>query len=374
MSTSGTELNVYRDWLGIPDQEIPPVGAPDHYALLRLVKFTDAEDKIRGNYRKLNAHVRTYATGQYGPQSQELLNELAKAMLCLTDPERKREYDESLGRVFEEKDVLGRMPMGQWLVRKKVISRDQLKEAESFAEARGLSLRDAVVQMKLVKPTLAAQALAQELGLGYVDLSETIPDDTVLDKVPRSTVKHYSALPLFVDEDVLLVACVDEPPHELEDELRLRYGVPARWMIAAPLAMNQAIAKYYAPGSRESAAEIDAVKGKKAAGKAKEAKAAKPSAQLTEAEKYQRRQTGALVIGWATMLPLIVPMLLDLVGVRLGVSIWAQIAVALVLAAAAAAFTVVKEYLTTKAAGVAFGVACGACVVAFLLSNMFGGG
>src|SRR5690606_35505179 len=140
-----------------------------------------------------------------GVQSQELLNELAKAMLCLTDPERKREYDEEHGRVFEEADVLGRAPMGQWLVRKKVISRDQFKEAESFAEARGLSLRDAVVQMKLVKPTVAAKALAQELGLGYVDLSETVRDDGVLDKLPRSTVKHYSVLPLFVDDDVLLV-------------------------------------------------------------------------------------------------------------------------------------------------------------------------
>lgn len=375
MSQGTAPLNVFRDWLGIPPQEIPAEGVPDHYALLRLVKFTDEEDKIRGNYRKLNAHVRTYATGQYGPQSQELLNELAKAMLCLTDPERKREYDESLGRVFEEKDVLGRMPMGQWLVRKKVISRDQLKEAESFAEARGLSLRDAVVQMKLVKPTVAAQALAQELGLGYVDLGETVPDDTVLDKLPRSTVKHYSVLPLFVDEDVLLVACVDEPPHELEDELRLRYEVPARWMIAAPLAMNQAIAKYYAPGSRESAAEIDVAKGKKGAGKAKDSKAAKkPATQLSATEKHQRRQAGFMMVGWAAMLPLIVPMLLDLVGVRLNISIWVQVGVALLLAAGAAAFTVVKDYLPTRLAGIAFGAACGACVVAAILSNLFGGG
>src|SRR5918993_1987398 len=129
MSTSGTDLNVYRDWLGIPEQDLPAEGPPDHYALLRLVKFTDEEEKVRGNYRKLNAHVRTYATGQYGPQSQDLLNELAKAMLCLTDPERKREYDEDHGRVIDDasKDVLGRMPLGQWLVRKKVIGRDQLK-------------------------------------------------------------------------------------------------------------------------------------------------------------------------------------------------------------------------------------------------------
>ena len=55
------ELDVYKDWLGIPDGPRPP----DHYELLRLIRFEDATDKVRNNYKKLNAHVRKYATGQY---------------------------------------------------------------------------------------------------------------------------------------------------------------------------------------------------------------------------------------------------------------------------------------------------------------------
>lgn len=76
-------LDVYKDWLGIPDGPRPP----DHYTLLRLVQFEDNAEKVRANYRKLNGHVRKYASGQYSMPSQELLNELAKAMLLLTDPE-----------------------------------------------------------------------------------------------------------------------------------------------------------------------------------------------------------------------------------------------------------------------------------------------
>src|ERR1700704_4771441 len=140
-----TTLDVYKDWLGIKEGPRPP----GHYDLLRLVSFEDDLDKVRANYKKLNAHVRKYASGQYSVRSQELLNELAKAMLCLTDPERKREYDESLGRVFEEEAGGARPTLGKVLVSRGVISRDQLKEAENFAEARGLSMRDAVVQMKL---------------------------------------------------------------------------------------------------------------------------------------------------------------------------------------------------------------------------------
>ena len=88
------QLDVYRAWLGITDTARPLT----HYQLLRLAKFEDDPARIRLHYRKMNGHVRKFATGDFAPQSQELLNELAKAMLCLTDTRRKGEYDASLGR------------------------------------------------------------------------------------------------------------------------------------------------------------------------------------------------------------------------------------------------------------------------------------
>lgn len=243
-------MDFYKEWLGIPEGPRPP----DHYELLRCRRFEDDLDKIRAHYKKLNAHVRKYATGQFSVQSQELLNELAKAMLCLTDPERKREYDESLGREFEpERDEFGRLPLLDVLVQHGDISREQKQEVEEFAERRGLSIRDAVVQMKLVPPDVAARALARQLGFSFVDLEDMVPEDDALDRVPRSLVKTHSFIPLFIDDDRLLIACTDEIEHELEDELRLRFGVPVRPVLATPRAINQAIAQYYAPGMRDEA-------------------------------------------------------------------------------------------------------------------------
>lgn len=250
------EIDVYKEWLGIPESERPPT----LYALLRLVQFEDNEEKVRKHYKKLNEHVRKYASGQYAVRSQELLNELAKAMLCLTDPERKRDYDESLGREFaDETDSAGRKSVAQYLASKKLIDRSQIAQIDDFAEARGLTQRDAVVQMKLAKVGVATQAYAQELGLPFVDLDDMLPDDSILDQVPRSLVKRHSALPLFQDDNVLLVACADEPGQELEDEIRLRFGVPMRPVLAVPLTINQAISKYYAPGMRD---EVTAAEGK----------------------------------------------------------------------------------------------------------------
>ncbi len=226
-------------------------------------------------------------------------------MLCLTDPERKREYDESLGREFaDDTDGIGRMSVAQYLASKKAIQRTQISQVSDFAEARGLTERDAVVQMKLVDAELATQAYAQELGLPFVDLNDMLPDDTVLDQVPRSLVKRHSVLPLFQDDNVLLVACSDEPDPELEDEIRLRFGIPMRPVLAVPLTINQAIAKYYAPGARDESAVADAPAGAKGASKKQPKK--KPQkktkkGQISDDEKKQYMQYTTIGACWATI-------------------------------------------------------------------------
>ncbi len=307
-------MDVYKEWLGIPPGPRPP----DHYELLRCVRFEDDAEKIRAHYRKLNGHVRKYATGQYSVQSQELLNELAKAMLCLTDPERKREYDEHMGREFEaRRDEFGRLPLLEVLVKQGKVTRDQKRDVEEYCKRTGLAERDAVVQMKLATPELAAQALAAQLGFSYVDLDDMIPEDSILGLVPRALVKKHSFLPLFVDDDRLLIACADQPDHALEEELQLRYGVPVRPVIATPRAISQAITKYASLiGVDEGQAGPAAGTAARPTGKPAPAKKQKtasadgertPFSQLSEGEKRERKQYGILIMCWG----FIVPMLID---------------------------------------------------------------
>jgi hypothetical protein len=297
-------LDVYKDWLGIPDGPRPP----DHYQLLRLVRFEDDSQKVQNNYRRLNAHVRKYASGQYSVQSQELLNELAKVMLCLTDPDRKRAYDESLGRVFEEPaDGFRSVPIEEVLRKEGTLTSAQVKEVSSFAEARGLTFRDAVVQMKLTDPETAAKALAASLRLPYVDLAVTVPDITVLEQLPRKVARRHSIVPLFVDDGMVLVACIDEPDHELLEELQLRYEMPAKAVISTPLAINQALTQYYVAGRDDDSAAPTKGNGskKKAAPKAKKEKPAEPRknmAQLSSGEAQQRKLVGVLIIVWTAII------------------------------------------------------------------------
>ncbi|HUY90881.1 MAG TPA: PA14 domain-containing protein [Pirellulales bacterium] len=82
----------YRKWLGIPPEELPP----NHYRLLGLGLFESDFDAISNAADRQMAHVRTFQSGPHSALSQQLLNELSAARVCLLNPARKAEYDRTL--------------------------------------------------------------------------------------------------------------------------------------------------------------------------------------------------------------------------------------------------------------------------------------
>jgi hypothetical protein len=83
------QFDPYRKWLGIPDQ----TQHPHHYQLLGLVLFEDDPDVIENAANRQMTHVRSFQTGQYASYSQDLLNEIAQAKICLLQPDSKASYD-----------------------------------------------------------------------------------------------------------------------------------------------------------------------------------------------------------------------------------------------------------------------------------------
>lgn len=286
------KIDVYKEWLGIPEGPRPP----DHYALLRLVQFEDDADKIRKNYKKLNAHVRKYATGQYAAESQDLLNDLAKAMLCLTDAERKQEYDRELGREPDAAETASRSStLLGYLQNQGLLTAAQVSEVKTHAERTGLSLRDAVVQLKYADQETATRAFAAEVGLACIDLADMIPEEDALDTLPKSVVRRYTCLPLFIDGERVLVACSTEPSHELEEEIRLRFGLAMRAVLSTPKSIKAGIDQYYAEGMRKEKAAAPRRSSAGASQLVSKVTSSKPTSMLTEEEKAERSKLGIVL-------------------------------------------------------------------------------
>ena len=92
--TMSGKVDPYHRWLGIPAEEQPP----HHYRLLGLAPFEDDPEVIRDAAERQMAHVRGYALGRHAELSQRILNELAAAKACLSEPAKKAEYDRRLRR------------------------------------------------------------------------------------------------------------------------------------------------------------------------------------------------------------------------------------------------------------------------------------
>jgi len=82
----------YRQWLGVPSGQRPP----NHYALLGLSLFEQDPEAISNAADRQMAYVRTHQTGPHAAVTQQLLNELAAARLCLLSPAKKSQYDAEL--------------------------------------------------------------------------------------------------------------------------------------------------------------------------------------------------------------------------------------------------------------------------------------
>jgi hypothetical protein len=280
-------LDVYRDWLKITETARPL----NHYQLLRLKKFEDDPAKIREHYRAMNAHVRKFAAGEFAKQSQELLNELARAMLCLTDATRKGEYDASLGR--KGADTGKRRTFEQILLATKVVDQAAIDKARNFAKAINVEVRDALVQQKLAKYEAVLPAYAESIGLPYLDLSDIPINQSLIAAVPPFMARQHSCVPVMVDSNQLLMASPNPIDPNVEEELRLRFSMPVRTVLCTPANVNEVIAKYVprdasaapAPAPVAAAAVAAPAAAPAPAGAAKE----RPTGPMTPEEQTERR-------------------------------------------------------------------------------------
>ncbi len=87
----------YYTWLGIPPEEQPP----DHYRLLGLRTFEPNLDVIANAVDRQMLMLRTFQAGPRSKESQQILNQISTAKVCLLDPTKKSDYDRQLSAAAE---------------------------------------------------------------------------------------------------------------------------------------------------------------------------------------------------------------------------------------------------------------------------------
>ncbi|MDR3109896.1 MAG: hypothetical protein LBU65_09475 [Planctomycetaceae bacterium] len=292
-------IDVYKQWLGITETNRPL----SHYQLLKITQFEDNTNVIRKAYRQLNAEIRKYASGEYIVESQTLLNELAKAMLCLTDAARKLEYDVSLGRKVQT--ARARKSLEEILLVNNIVPADRMKQVKSYADGVGIDLHEAVLQQKISQPEIIMLAYAESIGLPFISLDDVGVEEEYAPQINPNTARQHSFVPVAADHGVLILASPRPVSPDVEEELRMLFEMPVRSAICTQAQVNAAIAKYYPKDAVQLVAKGKGQAAVAATSSSSPSSSSQPTRNYqpaTAEEKKQRIMTVLAATGFAVML------------------------------------------------------------------------
>ncbi|MCO8123640.1 GspE/PulE family protein [Stieleria sp. TO1_6] len=139
------------------------------------------------------------------------------------------------------------------LLRKGVISLDQLSEAEQVSKDTSKDVGEILVQMEYATPEEVAMAMAEFHKIPYVDLREERIADEVIELVPESVARENMVLPFSEEDGALRILIADPFDLETIEKLRFILNRKIETALAPKEAIQGAINQYYGQVEGESA-------------------------------------------------------------------------------------------------------------------------
>ena len=119
--------------------------------------------------------------------------------------------------------------LGQLLMKAGVITETQLNDALEVHKATGSPLGRVLVELGHATQGAILVAVAQQIGIPYIDFSEKKPDPSAVAVVPRELAVRYVLMPVGFDEQNSLIVAMADPQNVLAlDDLRIITGYEIR--------------------------------------------------------------------------------------------------------------------------------------------------
>ena len=149
--------------------------------------------------------------------------------------------------------------LGDYLIKKGYASEQVVEGAKKIQQATQGDLAKILIDVG-VNLTCVYEAMAQERGLPFIDVSVYEPDQSALDAVPVEVAQRLNVLPVKRDGNILYVAMSDANDLAAADELRQVSGCTVRGALAVPAYIIEAIDRHY-PSDNRTTDNITSWKG-----------------------------------------------------------------------------------------------------------------
>jgi len=146
----------------------------------------------------------------------------------------------------------GRGDFTDILVRKKVLSPEQLDEAINLGESTGIKLQDALAKLNYSSPTETVAAMAEFYNVPFVDLTTIEIPKTVIELVPESVARENIVIPLSLEGNTLKLITSDPTNYEAMQKLQFILNKDIMPVLAVKEQIQEAINRNYGQNETES--------------------------------------------------------------------------------------------------------------------------
>lgn len=147
--------------------------------------------------------------------------------------------------------------IGELLVREKLISPAQLKQAQDRSRRDGSRLGYELTRLGFVEEGDLTSFLSRHYGVPSVTLNNVEIPDNVIQLIPKEVAQRHQCLPINRSGATLVVAMADPSNIYAIDDLKFMTGYNIEPVVASESALEEAIYKYYGGSTASEAGGID---------------------------------------------------------------------------------------------------------------------
>jgi hypothetical protein len=157
-----------------------------------------------------------------------------------------------------------RMKLGEMLLKKKLVTKEQLDTAIEYQKSLGGKIGSIIVKLGYMTDEALTREIARHYNMEVTDLANMILPVNLLKAVPKDIIEKHHLIPVHQTNSVLTVAMSDPTDYEALDELQFVTGKKIETTLATRDSIKRAIAEYLDVKEKEQARSDPSLRPKSA--------------------------------------------------------------------------------------------------------------
>ena len=135
--------------------------------------------------------------------------------------------------------------LGELLVERGIISREQLDKALSLKQEKGGLIGEILVELGFAREEDIAHALTAQYGFPYLPLNNYDIDQSITEVIPARVARQYLLIPIDKTGNSLTIAMSNPLNIQAVEDVELLSGCSVQTFVSTSSDIKNAIAKYY---------------------------------------------------------------------------------------------------------------------------------